>query len=202
MADDIRVIADTLKLENATLVGFSMGGAIAIRYMARHAGHRMCSLILAAAAAPLFTRRPDYPYGMSTQEVDAIIASAYTDRPQMLRDFGANFFAEPISDAFRNWFHQLGVDASSYGTIKSAESLRDEDLRADLAYIQVPTTILHGKLDKICPFAFAEVQHKGIRNSRLVSFEYSGHGLFHDELQKFNYEMLTALKQFTTSPRF
>ncbi|WP_323131813.1 alpha/beta hydrolase [Paenibacillus xylanilyticus] len=36
MADDLRAVIDELQLENAALVGFSMGGAIASRYMSRH----------------------------------------------------------------------------------------------------------------------------------------------------------------------
>ncbi len=38
MADDVKAVIYTLQLENAILAGFSMGGAIAIRYMARHEG--------------------------------------------------------------------------------------------------------------------------------------------------------------------
>ena len=37
MADDVRVVLDTLILD-AALVGFSMGGAISIRYIVRHNG--------------------------------------------------------------------------------------------------------------------------------------------------------------------
>ena len=40
-----------------------------------------------------------------------------------------------------NWFHALGMEASSYGTISSAMALRDEDLRGELETIQVPTAI-------------------------------------------------------------
>src|SRR5690554_341726 len=36
LADDLRVIIDTLQLDNLTLVGHSTGGSIAIRYMSRH----------------------------------------------------------------------------------------------------------------------------------------------------------------------
>jgi len=32
----------------------------------------------------------------------------------------------------------------------------------------------------------AEAQKKGIKNSKLVPFENSGHGLFGEELDKFN----------------
>jgi non-heme chloroperoxidase len=40
MADDLRAVLDNLNLQNVVLVGFSMRGAIAIHYMARH---RQCS---------------------------------------------------------------------------------------------------------------------------------------------------------------
>ena len=46
MADDAKVVLDTLNIENAALVGFSMGGAIAIRYMARHKGTHIKKLAL------------------------------------------------------------------------------------------------------------------------------------------------------------
>lgn len=51
MADDVKTVLDTLNIENATLVGFSMGGAISIRYMARHNGAHIQKLALLGAAA-------------------------------------------------------------------------------------------------------------------------------------------------------
>src|ERR671923_138159 len=36
MSDDLKAVFDSLKLSDITLVGFSMGGAISIRYMSRH----------------------------------------------------------------------------------------------------------------------------------------------------------------------
>ena len=56
----------------------------------------------------------------------------------------------------------------------------------DLGRIRVPTLILHGVHDMICPFALGEMQHKGIRTSTLVPFEESGHGLFWEQREKFN----------------
>ena len=38
MADDVKAVLDTLNLQNVTLVGFSMGGPISIRYITRHHG--------------------------------------------------------------------------------------------------------------------------------------------------------------------
>ena len=53
MTDDVRAVFDTLNLDNATLVGFSMGGAIAVHYMSRHQGFGISKLVLIGAAATL-----------------------------------------------------------------------------------------------------------------------------------------------------
>lgn len=59
MADDVKAVLDTLNLQNVTLVGFSMGGAISIRYITRHHGAHIKKLALLAAAAPCFTKREE-----------------------------------------------------------------------------------------------------------------------------------------------
>lgn len=181
---------DTLKLEDVTLAGHSMGGAIAIRYMARHAGYKVSKLALLAAAAPVFTKRPDYPYGLTKEAVNKLIEGTYTDRPKMLVDFGDIFFARFLTESFKDWFHGLGIEASGHATAMCAISLRDEDLRQDLSMINVPTGIFHGKQDKVCPFVLAELMHAGIKGSELIPFKYSGHGLFYCELEKFNRELI------------
>lgn len=52
--------------------------------------------------------------------------------------------------------------------------------------IDVQTLIIHGIHDKVCLFPLAEEQHKLIKNSKLLKFENSGHGIFYDEKEKFN----------------
>jgi pimeloyl-ACP methyl ester carboxylesterase len=64
-----------------------------------------------------------------------------------------------------------------------------EELFSDLGKIHVPTLILHGVHDQVCKYPLALAQHQGIKNSRLVPFENSGHGLFYDERDKFNAEL-------------
>lgn len=114
----------------------------------------------------------------------------YSDRPNMLRSFGDMFFFQHVTEPFSDWFFQLGLAAAGYATASLAKSLRDESLFADLTTINVPTLILHGVHDKICPFPLAEAQHQSIPNSQLVPFESSGHGLFWEEKEKCN-EQLT-----------
>lgn len=58
--------------------------------------------------------------------------------------------------------------------------------RADLACVHVPTTIFHGTKDEIVLFELGRVQQQCIECARLIPFEYSGHGVFYDELERFN----------------
>ncbi|MDX5324207.1 MAG: alpha/beta hydrolase [Exiguobacterium sp.] len=190
MASDVHMVVNGLGVKDFTLVGFSMGGAIAIRYAVDYPDDGLKKLVLAGAAAPVFTQRPDYPYGMTKEEVDALIQDTLQDRPKMLEGFGEIFFAKEHSKPMQNWFHHLSLVASSQGTIASAKALRDEDLRDDLQHVAVETLIIHGVHDKICPFEFAEEMEKGIPNARIERFEESGHGTVLDEMEKFNETLL------------
>jgi Predicted hydrolases or acyltransferases (alpha/beta hydrolase superfamily) len=69
-ASDIKTVLKKLDIKDAVLGGFSMGGAIAIRYMAANKGARVSKLVLAGAAAPVWTQRDDFPYNLPKSAVD------------------------------------------------------------------------------------------------------------------------------------
>ncbi len=186
LADDVKCVVDELNLCDFTLLGHSNGGAIACRYMGRHKGYGVSKLILVAAAAPSLIKRPNFPYGTDREVVEQIIAGTYKDRPQMLRGFGDMFFFQHTSQAFSDWFFQLGLQAAGWATAAIAETWLREVLFNDLSAIRVPTLIIHGIHDLIVPFDLGEVQNQYIKNSRLIPFDFSGHGVFYDEKDKFN----------------
>ena len=43
---------------------------------------------------------------------------------------------------------------------------------------------------KVCLFELAEAMAAGIKGAKLVRFENSGHGLFYEEKDKFNTELM------------
>ena len=196
LADDVRCVVEALNLQNFTLAGHSTGGAIAIRYMARHKGYGVSKLALFAAAAPSLIQRPYFHHGLKKEDVDKLIEGTYTDRPKMLRDFGDMFFFQLKSVPLTDWFFQLGLQAAGWATAAVAYSWLDEEqLFANLGTINVPTLILHGIHDKVCLFPLGIAQNEGIRNSKLVPFKYSGHGSMFDQREKFNKELIQFIEE-------
>jgi non-heme chloroperoxidase len=196
LADDLHYVVEAFKLHDFILAGHSTGGAICIRYMARYNGYGVSKLALCAAAAPSLIQRPYFPYGLPKEAIVEIIQGTYTDRPQMLRDFGKMIFYHEVTDALSDWIFQLGLQAAGWATAAVANTWLDEEsLFYDLKTINVPTLILHGVQDKVCLFPLAIAQRDSIHNSKLVPFEECGHFLFYDQLDKFNSELLQFVSE-------
>ena len=177
LADDIYAVVEALQLKDFTLAGHSTGGALAIRYMARHKGYGVSKLVLIDAQSPS---------NIQKEVANSFITETLNDRPNMLRKLTDSFFFQYISVPFSDWFFQIGLQAASWSTAAVMMSLRDENVYNDLGKIVVPTLIIHGIHDQLVPFKNAQETNKLIRNSQLVPFQYSGHATFYDERDKFN----------------
>jgi pimeloyl-ACP methyl ester carboxylesterase len=194
---DIKKVLSKLDVKDAVLVGFSMGGAIAIRYVSKDNGTHVSKLALCGAAAPSWTQRKDFPYNLPKSAVNDLIELNYQDRPKLLSNFAKIFSATETSlnEGIGSWLNGICLSASSHATAQCLIALRDTDLRSDLVKIKIPTVIMHGKKDKICSFDLAEQMKAGISNSHIVTFEKSGHSLFLEETKKFNAELIQFAKK-------
>lgn len=189
---DIKTVLETLEITDAVLGGFSMGGAIAVRFAAQDQGTHISKLALFGAAAPIWTQRPDFPYNLTKSAVDELIELNHKDRPKLLANVGKIFSATEtaLNEGMGVWLTGINLSASSYATAQCLIALRDTDLRLDLAKITIPTVIMHGKKDKICSFDLAEQMNAIVNNSHIIVFENSGHSLFLEETHKFNTELI------------
>lgn len=151
-------------------------------------------LALFAAAAPSLIKRPGFPYGLDKENILQMIKETYSDRPKMLKNFGDIFFYQYISEAFSEWFLQLGFQAAGWATAAIENIWINEVLFSDLGTINVPTLIIHGIHDKVVPFELGEIQKQYIRNSKLIPFRYSGHGSFYDQREEFNEELVKFIE--------
>lgn len=196
-AKDIKTILDKLDIKDAAIGGHSMGGAIALHYVAKYDGAHINKLALFSAAAPRHTKAPDYPYPLFTKEdISQWVALNNSDRPALLAAVGEKFTLSPtsLSPGIGAWLGSQEIQSSAYAMEQALIALRDEDLREDLPKIKVPTLIFNAKGDKIVAFALAQQMNQAIAGSKLVPFEKSGHASFLEEKDKFNEEFIKFLK--------
>ncbi len=196
-ADDIKRVFEQIAIvEDAVLCGFSMGGAIALQYMVKYEGCHITKLALAGAALPVWSRTDYSPHGHKLSEINDFIGLNNTNRPKLFEEFGKIFAAseDALPEGITDWLAGIQAQSSVYATEQGLIALRDTDLSEAVEKVRVPTLILHGKRDKICPFEFAEYTSKHTRNSTLAPFEHSGHALFYEELDKFNEEIVRFAK--------
>lgn len=191
-AEDIKVVLEELRIDNAVLCGFSFGGATIIRFASKYNNEHISKLALFGAAAPCEVRRDDFPYGLPVEVLNSLIELNSTNRPQLIEEFGKLFAATEtaLPKNISDWLASIQFQSSQYAMEQGLIMIRDSDLRDDLKKITIPTAIFHGKLDKLCPFDLAEQLHNGIANSKLIAFEKSGHALFLEEREKFNHELI------------
>ncbi|HTE23799.1 alpha/beta fold hydrolase [Flavitalea sp.] len=195
-ADDIKVVLEDLRIDNAVLGGFSFGGATVIRFASKYNNEHISKLALFGAAAPCEVRKDDFPYGLPIEILNSLIELNSVNRPQLIEEFGKLFAASEtaLPKSISDWLAGIEFQSSPYAMEQGLYMIRDSDIRDDLKKITIPTAIFHGKLDKLCPFELAEQLHKGIANSKLIAFENSGHALFLEERLKFNDELITFIR--------
>lgn len=188
-ARDVVTVVEALGLHDVTLAGYSMGGAIALHAVAATRSPRISRLALISAAAPRLVQGPDNPWGLPPEAFDGMLQAILADRAAFFNAFIPGMFHTPISAEYHAWFTGLVLGASLRATVRGLEEARDRDLRADLATIDIPTTIIHGVHDTVVPFGLAEEQQRSIAGATLVPFEQSGHGIFVDEPDRLTDEL-------------
>jgi pimeloyl-ACP methyl ester carboxylesterase len=194
-ADDIKIILETLEIDNAVLCGFSTGAAAAIRYTVRYNGAHINKLALFSAAAPFLADRNDAS-GPLKKHAEEFIRLINSDRPEFFKVFtrlsaGRNQFAAANITQLLSISHEW---VSSYAIEQCLILLRDADLMYDLKKINVYTAIFHGKNDQLFPFDIAEQLYALIPRSYFVPFEESGHVMFLEEMEKFNSTLLRFIR--------
>jgi non-heme chloroperoxidase len=195
LADDVSIVLETLRLENIVLLGFSVGGAITIRYMSRYRGRHVSKLALVDAVSPSFVKKPDSPYGVPQEQANALINQMYVNLPKFLNDVSLMFFNRNVGPATLNWFVELGFQSASYALIKILQEAAKEDVTKDLSQIHVPTGIFHGVHDQLISYKSAQLTQQQIPGSQLFPFGNSGHGMPIEQADDFN----KSLMQFISS---
>jgi non-heme chloroperoxidase len=203
LTEDLNAIMEQLDLRDAVLVGFSMGGGEAVRYISRYGTARVSKLVLISAVTPYLAKSSDNPDGVDESVFAEMMTEMKEDRIKFLDDFGKKFFGvtmvnHPVSTPLLEYYRMLASVAAPRATQQCALAFAQTDFRRDIEAINVPTLIIHGDEDKTVP-----IKSSGDRTAALIKgadyrvYEGAPHGLFYTHRQQLNNDLIEFCREGT-----
>ena len=177
--DDLLDLFKHLKLDQAHLVGLSMGGSTAIGFALKYQA-MLKSLTLVSTGAAGF--KP----GRKVARVDELAKSegVETARKQWL-DWNMIYYKGKHQDVGKLLKQMIEEHSGAiWADVKRGNYPKSDDLES-VHKISVPTLIIAGEKDKIF-VPLSEELHKRIRNSQLTIMQGAGHILNLEFPQEFN----------------
>jgi pimeloyl-ACP methyl ester carboxylesterase len=200
-AADLNKLVTTLNLQDAALVGFSMGGGEVARYLGTYGSKRVSKAVFIASIPPFLLKTPENPEGVDGSVFDGIKKAIVADRPAFLSQFLSNFYnldvlgGKLISDQVVQLSWNIGAGASPKGTLDCVSAWLTDFLN-DLKKIDVPTLVIHGDSDRILPLsATGKRTAELVKGSKLVIVEGGPHGLTWTHAEKVNSALLDFIGQ-------
>ncbi|UWU26065.1 alpha/beta hydrolase (plasmid) [Rhizobium sp. CB3060] len=184
-ADDVLGVYREFALENAVLIGLSMGGTVAQSFTLSHP-QRVQALVLVGAT----------PHGLGEDvNVDNVFKAidelgvVQASQNVIERSFGRGASHELVAFAKGEV-----AQTPAFVAREAIASLNASDSRAHLHDISVPTLVVVGNEDIITPPSESVVLAKGISESRLEIIADAGHFPMLEQPQAFNRVLETFLE--------
>jgi non-heme chloroperoxidase len=178
-AADVAAFMDAMQIDRAVLVGHSMGSVNALR-LAIDQPARVAGLVL-AGAMPWFGRSPELQAYYREQIVPLVdpVPEAFA------RDFQQSTLARPIAAAQLDGFVAESLELPARVWRAAFAGFMDDDFSARLHEIDMPTLVVRGHHDAICPAADQQALLGRIRTARLVEYADAVHAMRWAEPQRF-----------------
>ncbi|MGD2077478.1 MAG: alpha/beta fold hydrolase [Chloroflexota bacterium] len=198
LANDLARLLETLDIEQAAVMGHSMGGFVA-QALVLSRPHLVSKLILSATN---FGGPNHIPV---TPEALAILMDTQADPVERLRRgivvSCAPGFAEARPEVIESWIaHRLETPLDPQGyqaqlAIGLALTTEEASFESRLKNVQAPTLILFGEYDKVVPPGNAELLARDIKDSKTTILSGAGHFFPLEVPQAANEAIITFLER-------
>jgi 2-hydroxy-6-oxonona-2,4-dienedioate hydrolase len=171
------------QISQATLVGSSLGGWIAIDFAVQHP-EMVSKLVLANSAGLPFDQPPGVELNPSSLAGMRQVLEAIFYNKQMVNDEFARY-------AFTK--HMQDNDGYTIQRTLAGFSSKNQFEDKKLASIHTPTLVIWGRNDELIPLAKGEQLQKGIPGAKLVVVDQCGHFPHVEKASEFNQKVLQFL---------
>ena len=201
--NDLKELVDFLSIEKFTLAGWSMASFIIARYYFKYPED--VEKLIFISGTPKFLSENDYSCGQPVIMAKRLEQNLKRNNPlspfdkgdyeNHIREFCGKLFisGERIDDSKLSEIESLMFNEdfppSSDVVLQTLNSLLKDDIRDNLNDIKVPTLIIHGSIDKICPVGADRYMAKKIPDSKLIILEGVGHAPFLTQPERVNKEI-------------
>ncbi len=163
--------------EKVTIIGWSLGGQIAMKYYLKYP--KNVNFLVCLSTTPCFIKKPGWEYGVSLNFFAKFKKELSNKWQKTLRKF---FLLQIKEDEERE--SALKKLENSFmdeqppkkeGLEKALEILEEIDIRNDIKNINIPTLIISGKKDNISNYRASMWMHSQIKESKIFIFDSAGH---------------------------
>ncbi|MFH1429410.1 MAG: alpha/beta hydrolase [Candidatus Margulisiibacteriota bacterium] len=193
--------------EDIVLVGWSMGGNIALELYQNY-DLPIKGLVL-ISSTPKFMSIDNYDYGVSPGLCRSLRRRLVNNPYDTLRFFRTLLFPQ---DSWGDDITDSGIILRLTGVtgqaripqealLESLDELYKADYRKLLPNITVPTLIIHGQDDRVCPVESAEYLYYSIPDSQLSVLKEAGHMPFITQSEQFQELMNEFIRRCQVSDR-
>ena len=199
-AADLQQLITQLKLQNVTLVGFSMGGGEIARYFGKYGSKGVSKAVFISAVPPFLLKTPDNAEGVDGSVFEGIKKAVAADRYAFFTEFFKNFYntdaylGKRVSEEIVHASWNIAAGASATASLACVPTWL-EDFRENLKRVDVPTLVIHGDDDRIVPLAAAgQRSAKLVKRAQLVVVKGGPHCITWTHADEVNAALLAFLK--------
>jgi len=194
---DIRDFIKELQLDTLTLVGWSLAVSLIVRLC--HSHRLPVDSLVLVDGTPCFVSHEDFPHGLPSPQVKKMLKRMDSNFPRALDDFhhlllspeeGEGENRDTVWDLLTNERYLPKQEAARDLLV----SLADEDFRNEITTLTIPTLLMHGDQDTICPVGASRYMQKYLGCAEIAVFPGAGHAPFLTQTEDFNQRLTAFLR--------
>jgi len=190
--EDLNSIIEELQEKKFILICESCGAFIAAKYITKYPGK--VSKLAVVGGTPKLIATDGFPHGHPLEVAQGVLTRFQESYSWGLGAWLKLVFPELGTDYIKEWGFKVSQKTTKEIVVGILSNFLKEDIRPLLGKMNVPTLIIHGENDMVCPLEGAKYMRENIRGSKMYMFKGKGHCPSITAADKFN----KILEEFIT----